>query len=66
MGPTAVLSQNTVVPERKAVVPLSTMPGFFEENGDGAKLPSHNGDKQRPHSDFVWESFWEIYDVENL
>jgi len=42
------------------------MPGFFEENGDGAKLPSHNGDKQRPHSDFVWESFWEIYDVENL
>lgn len=46
VGPTAVLSQNTVVPERKAVVPLSTMPGW---HGPVGSVAFH--DVQPPRAD---------------
>ncbi|CAK8985198.1 unnamed protein product [Durusdinium trenchii] len=36
VGPTAVLSQNTCVPDQKAVLPLSTMPGWHGPIGSVA------------------------------
>jgi len=49
VGPTAVLSQNTVVPGKKAVVPLSTMPGW---HGPVGSVAFHDVQPRRTSEEF--------------
>lgn len=49
VGPTAVLSQDTVVPDRKAVVPLSTMPGW---HGPVGSVAFHDAQPARASEQF--------------